>query len=90
MKKKCYILAVCSFMIALGIFFFSFILYHYTLADGTFTLIWQPEPGKPMITLLFAIWGVMFLFAGVMSFLIGLIFFSKKQDKKEIQIPKQK
>jgi len=42
-----------------------------------------------MITLLFAILGVMFLFAGVMSFLIGLIFFPKKQDKKEIQIQKK-
>lgn len=78
MKKKCQTLAVWSFGLALGIFLFSYILYHYTLPGGAFTLVWQPEPGKPFVTLLFALWGVMFLFAGVMSLLVGRIFFPEK------------
>ena len=75
MRRKCNILALWSFVLALAVFLCSYILYHYTLPGG-FTAAWQPEPGKPMVTWLFAIWGVMFLFASVMSLLVGKIFFS--------------
>ena len=78
MRKKFNILSLCSFALALGIFAFSFYLYHFVAPDGAFTTIWQPEPGKPMVTLLFGIWGVTFLFASVMSLLIGAIFFREK------------
>ena len=77
MKKKCNILAVCSFALALAIFIFSYILYHHLDLNG-FTLVFQPEPAKPMVTWLFAIWGTHFLFAGVMSLLVGHIFFRGK------------
>ena len=82
MRRKCNILAIWSFVLALAIFVFSYILYHYTLPGGGFTAAWQPEPGKPMVTWLFAIWGVMFLFAGVMSLLVGHIFFPKEKGGK--------
>lgn len=75
MQKKCNILALCSLILALGIFVFSYILFHYTLPDGGFTSVWQPDPGKPLVCLLFSIWGVTFLFASVMSLMIGRIFF---------------
>jgi hypothetical protein len=42
-----------------------------------FSAQWQPEPGKPFITLLFGIWGVTFLFASVMSLLVSWIFYPK-------------
>ena len=82
MKKKCNKLAIWSFVLALGIFVFSYILYHHTLPSGGFTVQWQPAPGKPLVTELFAIWGVMFLFAGVMSLLIGHIFFRDEGPKE--------
>ena len=78
MRKKFNILSLCSFALALRIFAFTFYLYHFVTPDGAFTTVWQPEPGKPMITLLFGIWGVTFLFASVMSLLIGAIFFREK------------
>lgn len=78
MRKKCNTLAAWSFVLALAIFAFSYVLYHHTLPGGAFTHLWQPAPGKPMVTLLFSIWGVLFLFAGVMSLLVGKIFFSGK------------
>lgn len=78
MRKKCNTLALCSFALALGIFLFSYVLHHYMTPDGVFTSVFQAEPGKPMITLLFAIWGVHFLFASVMSLLVGQIFFKEK------------
>lgn len=78
MRKKCNILAVCSFLTALAIFVFTYFLYHYLSPEGIFTPVLQETPVKPFITLLFGIWGVCFLFAGVMSLLIGRIFFPKE------------
>ena len=75
MRKKCNILAWCSLALALGIFVFTWYIYHYWLADGSFTTVYQTTAGKPLITFLFGIWGVTFLFAGVMSALVGRIFF---------------
>ena len=77
MRKKCNILALCSFVLALAIFEFSYLLYHHLGPDG-FTLQYLTEPSKPMVTWLFAIWGTQFLFAGFMSLLIGRIFFKEK------------
>ena len=82
MKQRFKTLAVWSFVLALGIFIFSYILYHHTLPGGAFTLTWQPESGKPLITLLFAVWGVLFLFSGILSLLIAGIFFPEKKDQK--------
>ena len=82
MKKKFNILALWSFGLALGIFAFSYILFHYTLPGGSFTTVRQSAPGKPLVTELFAIWGVLFLFASVMSLLIGQIFFRDEGPKK--------
>ena len=78
MRKKCNTLSLCSFALALGLFAFTFYLYHFVTPEGTFTTVLQSEPGKPLITLLFGIWGVTFLFASVMSLLIGAIFFREK------------
>ena len=78
MRKKCNILGICSFGIALVIFVFTYFLYHHLSPDGIFAAIYQLKPVKPFITLLFGIWGVTFLFASVFSFLVGLVFFRKK------------
>lgn len=78
MEKKCMILAVCCLVLALAIFAFSYCLFHYLGPDGFFTAVFQEVALKPMVTWLFAIWGVTFLFASVMSFLVGIIFFNKK------------
>ena len=77
-KKKWIILSVCSFILALGIFVFTFHMYHHITADFTFSPVWQSAPQKPFVTLLFGVWGVTFLFSGVMSLLIGFIFFNDK------------
>ena len=78
MRKKCNILALCSFALALAIFVFSYFLYHYGLPEGVFSPVFREEPAKPMVTWLFAIWGTQFLFAAVISPVIGRIFFKEK------------
>jgi len=75
MKKKLILLSRWSFALALCIFAFAYLLFHYLSPDGTFTAVYQTAATKPVITLLFAILGVLFLFTGVMSRLIAHIFF---------------
>ena len=61
-----------------GFLHFHFLLLYHHLGPDGFTAIRRSEPYKPMITWLFAIWGTQFLFAGVMSLLVGKIFFKEK------------
>lgn len=77
MKKKCYILALCSFLTGLAIFVFTFFLYHYLGPDYRFGTVFRSEPTKPFVTLLFGIWGTAHLFAAVTCLLIGKIFFGE-------------
>ena len=77
MNKKFLILSVCSFILSFLIHTFTYFLYHYYSVDG-FTSIWHEEPLKPFVTLLFGIWGTLFLFAGVMCLLISIIFNGRK------------
>ena len=78
MRKKWNILAACSLIIALAIFLFTYVLFHHMMPNGSFVAAYQTAPAKPFITLLFGIWGVMFLFAAVISWVIGKIFYPKK------------
>ena len=74
------ILAVCSFIIALAIFAYTYFLFHYLGDDGNFVSVFHESPEKPFVTFLFGIWGVMFLFSSLMCFLIGIIFGTKKSS----------
>lgn len=78
-KKKWYTLGSWSFIISVAIFTFTYFMFHYLGPDGSFGHLYQEEPVKPFVTLLFGIWGVTFLFASVMSFLVGKIFFSDEE-----------
>lgn len=77
MRRKFDRLALCSFILALAIYVFAYILYHYLSPAGGFSPVFLTEPTKPFLTLLFGTWGVCFHFASVMSFLIGRIFFPR-------------
>ncbi|MBE6020979.1 MAG: hypothetical protein E7228_04435 [Clostridiales bacterium] len=81
MKKKCYILALVSFVLAIAIFVFTYFFFHYLGSEGVFTSVFHEEPVKPYVTELLGEFGVMFLFTGTISLLIGKIFFSKKDNK---------
>ena len=78
MKQKFKALSQWSFALAMAIFVFSYFLYHYVMPEGAVTLTYQPGPGKPMLTELWAILGVMFLFSSILSAMIARIFFSDK------------
>lgn len=81
MRKKCFIMAIFSFAIALAIYAFTYYLYHYLGSDGSFGTVFYTDPQKPLVTFYFGIWGVMHQFAALSSFLIGCIFFPKGKGK---------
>ena len=77
MNGKLKRLALWSFVWAFCIYLFSFFLYHYLSPSGGFTRVYQPTPAKPMVTFLFAAWGVMHQFAGVTSLIAARVFYPK-------------
>lgn len=79
-KKKVYKLSVCSLVSALGTFLFTYFLYHYVREDFSLSPVWLAEPQKPMITWLFAILGVFFLFGGIFSLFAAKILYSDKDE----------
>ncbi len=78
MRKKCMILGLLSFVLALAIFAFSYVLYHYATPEGIIGTVFRQQPGKPFVTQLWANLGVMFLFGGILCRMIAKIFFSDK------------
>ena len=78
MKKNFQKLSLWSLVLALAIFVFSYFLYHYMTPDGTFTTVYQQGPGKPLVTELFSILGTLFLFSSILSGMIAVIFFRRK------------
>ena len=71
MQKKWKQLSTWCFVLALAIFLWTFYLYHFLTPEFTFTTVWQATPGKPLITLLFGIWGVMFGILTLIAYFIG-------------------
>ena len=64
-----------EFLASLILFIIDYVLFHFVGESG-FTS-WQPEPGKPFITLLVGLLATLFLFASAMSVIFALIFTDK-------------
>lgn len=79
MKKKCRKLSMALLISAGVIFIIAYIFYHYLTPNG-FISVWQPEPGKPFVTLLVAILGVLLLLSSIEAFFVSNIFFGKEED----------
>ena len=73
MKNKLKKLAKITFFLSLADFALSYVCFHF-LTDSGFTTVWQPEAGKPYVTLMIMILGVLFLFSSILSLLIAKIF----------------
>lgn len=54
-------------LLALTFFFFHFV------TDEGVTLIWHEEAGKPLVTFLIGILGILFVFASAISLIISFI-----------------
>lgn len=54
-------------LLALTFFFFHFV------TDEGVSLVWHKEAGKPLVTLLIGVLGILFVFASATSLIISLI-----------------
>lgn len=86
-RKRFYILAIASFAISLAIYVFTYCLFHYLGPDG-FSSMYRDIPYKPVVTIYFGIWGVMFQFAALVSVLLAWIF-CPNERKQEGFVPQQ-
>ena len=82
MNGKLKRLALWSFVLSFAIYLFSYMLYHHLDPAGGFTAVYQAVPAKPMITFLFAAWGVMHQSAGVLCLMAAHIIYPKTYNKK--------
>ena len=78
MKKKLKKLSFWSFVLALVQFVIAFAFFHFFTPGVGLTPVFHKEAGKPMVALLFRVFGELFLFAGMMSGLVGRIVFSNE------------
>ena len=78
MSKKLKKLSLWSLVLALVDFVIAFIFFHFISPDGVFTPVFREDPGKPMVSLLFGIKGVLFLFSSMMSAFVGRIVYGEK------------
>ena len=76
MKMKLKKFAKVTFLLSLADFALSYVCFHF-LTDAGFTTVWQPEAGKPYVTLMIMILGVLFLFSSIVSLLMAKIFFEE-------------
>ena len=79
MKKKLTVLSRWCFALAVVAFAVDYVCFHF-LTNSGFTAVWQPEAGKPFVTEMVGILGVLFLFASIMCLLTGRILFAEKED----------
>ena len=71
-------MSLWSLVLAVVLFAAAYILFHYMTPEMTFTTTFRTEPGKPLVTEMVAMLGVLFLFSGILSGMIANIFFSEK------------
>lgn len=78
-KKNLLKLSLITLIIGIIVLAIAYFFFHFVTDDGI-TLTWHPEAGKPFVTDLIGIFGVLFLWSSAMSLISALVFFN---DKKE-------
>lgn len=77
-RKNLYKFSLITLGIGLFVLVLAYFCFHFVTDEGI-TLVWHAEAGKPFVTLLIGIFGVLFVFASAISALSALIFFEKNQ-----------
>lgn len=78
-KKNFQKLSLITLITGLIILIISYFTFHFVTDEGI-TLTWHPEAGKPYVTILIAIFGVLFIFSSAISFIISQVFFKEDNN----------
>ena len=81
MKKKLLKLSWITAVIGACVLVIAYFFFHFVTDEGI-TLVWHAEAGKPFVTFLIGIFGLLFLFASVMSLLIACCFYPTPKEEK--------
>lgn len=65
-RKKLYRFSLLLLLIGLAVLAIAFYFFHFVTDEGP-TLTYHEEAGKPLLTLLIGVFGVLFLFASTLS-----------------------
>ena len=75
-KKLLHKFSLITLIIGLVVLAIAFFFFHF-VTDTGITTVFQQEAGKPFVTLLIGIFGVLFIFASAISFLFSIVFAKK-------------
>lgn len=75
-KKKLLKLSLVCLIIGLAVLAIAYFFFHFVTDEGI-TLTWHPEAGKPFVTDLIGMLGVLFIWSSAMSLISAFIFFGK-------------
>ena len=77
-RKNLLKLSLITLIIGLLVLVIPYFFFHFVTDEGI-TLTWHPEAGKPFVTDLIGIFGVLFLWSSAMSLIIALVFYKKEK-----------
>ena len=77
MKKKFLKLSLITLIIAIIVLIIAYFFFHFVGDEGIRE--WQPEAGKPFVTDLIGMFGVLFLWSSAMSLILALTVFNDKK-----------
>lgn len=77
-RKNLLKLSLITLIIGLLVLAVAYFFFHFVTDEGI-TLTWHPEAGKPFVTDLIGIFGVLFLWSSAMSLISALVFFKKEK-----------
>ena len=78
MKRKFLKLSLVSLLIGIVVLMAAYFCFHFVTDEGI-TLVWHAEAGKPVVTFLIGVLGVLFVWASVISAFISVIFFKNEK-----------
>ena len=77
MKRKFLKLSLVSLLIGIVVLMAAYFCFHFFTDE--ITLVWHAEAGKPVVTFLIGVLGVLFVWASAMSAFISVIFFKNEK-----------
>ena len=81
MDKKLLKLSLIFLAIGLVFFLLTYFCFHYVTDEG-FTTTWQPEAGKPFVTLYLGVFATIMTSAAAISALTAITIFKKEKENE--------
>jgi multisubunit Na+/H+ antiporter MnhB subunit len=77
-KKNLLKLSLITAIIGVVVLFLAYFCFHFVTDEGI-TFVWHAEAGKPFVTILIGIFGVLFMWTSTISLILALICFKDKK-----------